>query len=272
MDHQPNDPRTGLEFYDLSATFGHNAPLWPYFEDVKIERMHYHAKSGVLSQKITTVMHCTTHTDAPAHVIEGAEYTDQVPLYKYFGPAVVLSVPKTENWAPITREDLEKATPEIQPGDLVIINCGWHKYWSDSQKYFAYSPGLVPSAVEYLLEKGAKGVGVDQQALDHPLATAIGMHGPGPLLPGVVKEYEQLKGHPIQDDFPDWEPCHRLILGNGMVGFENVCGADIDKVTGKRVTIAAFPWRWEKGDGCIVRIVAIVDSTGEFRLATGKEG
>src|SRR5674476_1227175 len=87
MDHQPNDPRTGLEFYDLSATFGHNAPLWPYFEDVKIERMHYHAKSGVLSQKITTVMHCTTHTDAPAHVIEGAEYTDQVPLYKYFGPA-----------------------------------------------------------------------------------------------------------------------------------------------------------------------------------------
>src|SRR5674476_182093 len=87
MDHQPNDPRTGLELYDLSATFGHNAPLWPYFEDVKIERMHYHAKSGVLSQKVTTVMHCTTHTDAPAHVIEGAEYTDQVPLYKYFGPA-----------------------------------------------------------------------------------------------------------------------------------------------------------------------------------------
>ena len=272
MDHQPNDPGTGLEFYDLSATFGHNAPLWPYFEDVKIERMHYHAKSGVLSQKITTVMHCTTHTDAPAHVIEGAEYTDQVPLYKYFGPAVVLSAPKTENWAPITREDLEKATPEIQPGDLVIINCGWHKYYGDSQKYFAYSPGLVPSAVEYLLEKGAKGVGVDQQALDHPLATAIGRHGPGPLLPGVVKEYEQLKGHPIQDDFPDWEPCHRLILGNGMVGFENVCGADIDKVSGKRVTIAAFPWRWEKGDGCIVRIVAIVDPTGEFRLATGKEG
>ena len=68
---QPNDPRTGLEFYDLSAPFGHNAPLWPYFEDVKIERFHYHAKSGVLSQKITTVMHCTTHADAPAHVIEG---------------------------------------------------------------------------------------------------------------------------------------------------------------------------------------------------------
>ena len=41
---------------------------------------------------------------------------------------------------------------------------------------------------------------------------------------------------------------------------------DIDKVTGKRVTIAAFPWRWMKGDGCIVRMVAIVDPTGNYRL------
>jgi kynurenine formamidase len=121
---QPNDPRTGLEFYDLSAPFGHGAPLWPYFEDVVIERKHYHAKSGVLSQKITTVMHCTTHTDAPAHVIEGTEFTDEVPLYKYFGPGVVVSVPKEDDWAPITREDLERATPKIMAGDIVIINCG----------------------------------------------------------------------------------------------------------------------------------------------------
>ncbi len=57
-----------LEFYDLSHPWGDKAPLWPYFPDVKIERFHYHAKSGVLSQQITTFMHCTTHTDAPAHV------------------------------------------------------------------------------------------------------------------------------------------------------------------------------------------------------------
>ncbi|MDH4291685.1 MAG: cyclase family protein, partial [Dehalococcoidia bacterium] len=35
---------------DLSHPFGAGSPLWPYFEDVKIERMHYMAKSGVLSQ------------------------------------------------------------------------------------------------------------------------------------------------------------------------------------------------------------------------------
>jgi kynurenine formamidase len=43
-----------------------------------------------------------------------------------------------------------------------------------------------------------------------------------------------------------------------------------DAMTGGRVTFAAFPWRWTKGDGCIVRLVAIVDPSGEYRLETGE--
>jgi hypothetical protein len=35
------------------------------------------------------------------------------------------------------------------------------------------------------------------------------------------------------------------------------------------VTVAAFPWRWSKGDGCIVRLVAMLDPTGEFRVESG---
>ena len=74
----PSNGTDGLQFFDLSHPWGRDAPLWPYFPDVKIERFHYHAKSGVLSQQITTFMHCTTHTDAPAHVIEGTEFLDEV--------------------------------------------------------------------------------------------------------------------------------------------------------------------------------------------------
>jgi kynurenine formamidase len=254
-----------LEFYDLSHPWGHNAPLWPYFPDVKIERYHYHAKSGVLSQQITTFMHCTTHTDAPAHVIEGAPYIDQVPLDRFFGTAVVVSIPKGR-WEKIMPEDLEKAEPRIERGDIVIINSGWHKYYGDNKKYFVYSPGLYREAGEWFVEKGVKAVGVDQQALDHPLATAIGPHGPGgPIMPFACKEFESETGKAVAEVFDEWEPCHRLLFSNGIVGFENV-GGDLDKVTGKRVTIAAFPWRWVGGDGCIVRMVAIVDPTGTYRL------
>jgi len=245
------------KLYDLSHTFGHNAPLWPYFPDVKIERFHYHAKSGVLSQQITTFMHCTTHADSPAHVIEGAPYTDEIPLEKYYGTGVVVDIPKGK-WEVITPEDLEKARPKIEKDDIVIIHTGWHHYYGDNRKYFAYSPGLYREAGEWFVERGVKAVGVDQQALDHPLATAIGPHGTGPLLPDVCEEYRKETGREVIEDFPEWEPCHRQLLGNGIMGWENV-GGDIDEVLGKRVTIAGFPIRWEKGDGSIVRLVAIVE-------------
>ncbi len=110
------------------------------------------------------------------------------------------------------------------------------------------------------------------QALDHPLGTAIGPHGPaeetGGLLPWACREYEELTGHPVKQDFPYWEPCHNAILSHGIYGFENI-GGDLDAVTGKRVTFAAFPWRWVGGDGCIVRLVAITDPSGEYRLEPG---
>lgn len=246
-----------VKLVDMSQPFGDKCPLWPYFEDVKIERVHYHAKSGVLSQRVTTVMHCTTHADSPAHVIEGAEFTDEIPLEKYYGTGVVVSIPKGK-WEKIMPEDLEKARPKIEKGDIVIVNTGWHKYWGDNTKYFCHSPGLYREAGEWFAEKGVKAVGVDQQALDHPLATAIGPHGPGPLRPDVCAEYKKETGRDVKEDFPEWEPCHRLLLGNGIMGWENV-GGDIDMVTGKRVTIAGFPIRWVKGDGSIVRLVAIVD-------------
>src|SRR5215471_2926592 len=79
----------GLEFYNLSHRFGYQSPNWPYFEDVKIERIHYMAKSGVLSQRITTSMHNTTHIDAPAHVVQGTPFIDEVPQPHFFGSGIV---------------------------------------------------------------------------------------------------------------------------------------------------------------------------------------
>jgi kynurenine formamidase len=262
-----------LTFVDLSHPWGHGVPCWPYFEDVKIERLHGMAKSRVLTQRITTVMHSGTHIDAPGHVVEGAPLLEEVPLASFFGTGVVVSIPK-DKWGVVTPDDLEQARPQIRPGDIVIVNTGWHHYYSDSSQYYAYSPGFYKEAGEWFAERGVKAVGTDTQALDHPLATAIGPHGPGAphgLLPWACAEYKAETGRDVLADFPEWEPCHRAILSKGIIGFENV-GGDLDQVTGKRVTFAAFPWRWVGGDGCIVRLVAILDSAGQYRIETGQGG
>ena len=47
-------------------------------------------------------------------------------------------------------------------------------------------------------------------------------------------------------------------MKKGIVTIENA-GGDIDEVTGKRCTIAAFPFRCEIADGGMVRLVAIVE-------------
>jgi len=243
---------------DLSHPFGFGVPLWPYFADVQIERIHYHARAGVLTQRLTMTMHTSTHADSPAHVFEGGMYTDEIPLEKYYGTGVIVDIPKNK-WGVITPDDLEKAKPKIEKGDIVIVHTHWHIYYGDNTKYFCYSPGLYKEAGDWFVAKGVKAVGVDQQALDHPLATAIGPHGLGPLRPDICAEYEKETGHKVIDDFPLWEPCHNIILRNGIMGWENV-GGDIDKVVGKRVTIAGFPIRWWRGDGSMVRLVAIVDA------------
>jgi len=168
---------------------------------------------------------------------------------------VVLSIPKGR-WEVITAEDLEQATPRIEPGDIVIINTGYHKKYGDDPDYYAYSPGLYKEAADWLVARGVKMVGVDVQALDHPLGTYLGPHGPGPIQPHLNDEYKAETGRDIIDDFPLWEPAHKILMTNGIPGIENV-GGDLDRFSGKRLTLMAFPWRWEGGDGSFVRVVAI---------------
>ncbi|MFM6202707.1 MAG: cyclase family protein, partial [Dolichospermum sp.] len=125
-------------------------PCWPYFEDVKIERLHGMAKSRVLTQKITTVMHSGTHIDAPGHVVEGTPLLHEIPLRNFFGTGVVLDIPKGK-WGVVTPEDLDAAAAKtpVRPGDFVIVNTGWHRTYADSAEYYAYSPGFYKEAGEW---------------------------------------------------------------------------------------------------------------------------
>ena len=58
-------------------------------------------------------------------------------------------------------------------------------------------------------------------------------------------------------------------LTRGIPGIENI-GGDIDKITGKRCTFFAFPWRWPDGEGCALRVVAVLDPQQTFRFETGR--
>jgi kynurenine formamidase len=168
----------------------------------------------------------------------------------------------------ITPDDLEKATPKIETNDIVMINTGAHRLYGDNDDYYGYSPGLYKEAAEWLVAKKVKMVGVDVQALDHPLGTYMAPHGMGPTMPHLNAEYKAETGRNILDDFPLWEPAHKILMGNGIPGIENI-GGDLDKVAGKRCTFMAFPWRWPHGEGSGVRVIAVIDPDQRYRIESG---
>ena len=240
---------------DLSHPFGRGNPLWPSNGDFHIDRVQHMPMHYRLLQTFNDFhMHNSTHADSPSHVIPESPYTHELPLENYYGPAVCLDIPK-KHWELITVEDIEKAAAKveggIQEGDWVLICTGMNQRWGENDDYFMYSPGMSIEGAHWLVDHKVKGVGFDLQALDHILYTYAAQHGPGPYVPRIVDEYKKEFGHEPIEDYPEWEPVHTILLGNNVMGIENL-GGDIEKVKGQRFMFCAFPLRWYMGDGTIV--------------------
>ena len=262
----------GLQFYELSHKLGHNMVQWPspFATPFQVNRLNYHAMHDFYAVEYDGIMHRGTHMDTAAHVTANTPYMDAFELWRFFGTGVAVSIPKGK-WGVVTPEDLEAATPAIQPNDIVMINTGAHRSFGDNDTYYAYSPGLYKEAAQWLVDKQVKLVGVDVQALDHPLGTRMVEHGPGPTHPHLMDEYKADTGRDVMSDFPDWEPAHKTMLLAGIPGIENV-GGQLDEITGKRCTFMAFPWRMREEDGCSIRLVAVIDPEQKFRIPAGTPG
>ena len=120
--------------------------------------MHGLAKSGVLSQKVSVVMHAGTHADSPHHVMERdfegnrTKYTHELAVDAYCGPAICLNV-KVSAWELITDKHLGEACAfanfdpnERKDGIVLLLRTGTPLLYDDSKDYYHYSsePGSVP--------------------------------------------------------------------------------------------------------------------------------
>lgn len=253
-----------MKIYDLSQPFGVDTPLWPFpgpRQDLVFPRGEYLGRFHKRSVTYTGTLHAGTHMDAPIHVLHLEEidrekngaFLSEIPLPSCIGTGVVVDFRHMDKWHVITPEDLENATPKIEEGDWVVFNTGYHKYWRiNNYKYFNYYPGLGPEAAKWLIDKKVKGVTGTWGATDSPL-----WHYPlKETMPWLYKEYVKETGLDPDELYPDYEPCHRLLMQNGIVTVENA-GGQVDEITGRRVIIAAFPFKCEVADGGMVRLIAM---------------
>jgi kynurenine formamidase len=225
-----------------------------------------------------------------------ARYTHEMPIDAYTGDAVCLPI-EIQRWGLILPKHLEAACKKvgIKPSELkgmvLCLNTGMHRKFDDTKEYYHYSCGTGVEAGRWFVEHKVKCVAMDMQALDHPLHTAMGNNGMTRMnLLGasgypITEEYIQQFGEEAYAEFDKftyikvhgkkaydkkfgdleaigcwgtWEPCHKLLLGHGIVGVENL-GGDLDKVSGKRFRFNCFPLRWYMGDGSMAHCVAEID-------------
>lgn len=262
------EQQSGLVYHELSHVWGHGAPSLPGFDDVVMYRSVKHAQHGVMAHRMKMVMHSGTHLNAPIHLIQGGIGVGEIAMEQLFGNGSIVSIPK-ERWGVITASDLEAATPSIGEGDIVVIVTGWHKRYSDSLEYFGESPGLSIEAAEWLVSKKVGLVALDTPQIDHPLATSLGPHRGGPLMNRLTAKYSDETGLDPKKEHGIWNGAHKVLLGAGIPTIENA-GGDVNDLIGKNALIHALPWKFDGGDACPVRLVAITDPGGDYRIEVGE--
>ena len=121
-------------------------------------------------------VHMGTHVDAPFHygsTCEGkpAKQIMDVPLEWCYGPGVRLDFTHLKFPQSICKKEVEEALKKInyqlKPLDIVLLYTGGDKLLG-TDDYVNKYVGCTPDAIEYLLDRGIKMMGIDTIGLDRP--------------------------------------------------------------------------------------------------------
>lgn len=223
-----------LEMVDLTQPLSGDGALWNGTQAASIELEKLDLEHGVEGgdlcfTRISLVSHSGTHVDAPRHFFPQGSTIDEYGLDRFIRPAVAVDA-RRDGAVPLTRQQLEAASPTIEPGDAVLIYFGYaEKFYRDDYREHPY---LSTDAAEYLVEAGATLVGVDTLTPD---------------LPNVARPDEGF-------DFP----VHSLLLGDDVLIIENL-GPKLATLLGRRFLLIAPPIRIVGGDASPIAPVALVE-------------
>jgi kynurenine formamidase len=242
----PATPPAPPRYVDLSHDLGPDSLFWPTAETFHLTKVadgvtpggYYYASNNYSGSE-----HGGTHLDAPIHFAQGRWTTDQVPLDRLIGSAVVIDV--SEKSAAnadyqVMVADLtawEASNGPLQSDMIVLIRTGYAARWPDAQKYLGtaergdaavkklHFPGLHPEAATWLAEqRKVKAVGIDTASIDYGQSTGF--------------------------------ETHRALFERNIPAFENL--AALDQLPPRGATVYALPMKIKGGSGGPLRAVAVL--------------
>jgi kynurenine formamidase len=233
---------------DLTYSFDSATIYWPTAEPFALETVaagvtpqgYYYAANNFQAAE-----HGGTHLDAPIHFAEGRHTTDEIPLERFVGPALVVDVTgAADRDYQVAVGDLQALEAEHGPipdGAIVLLRTGWGSRWPDAAHYLGtgargddaipllHFPGLDPDAARWLVaERRIDAVGIDTPSIDYGQSTTF--------------------------------DTHQILFAANIPVFENV--AHLDELPAVGAYVIALPMKIKGGSGGPLRIVAVVPGGG----------
>jgi arylformamidase len=210
---------------DLSHPLEHNQPNFPYDPKISVVVHNTIASIGYNITQISMSTHQGTHLDVPFHFYDDGQTVDQMPLDRFYGPAVLIDLAPGSSLparTPITLDRLREHQGKFQPGAKVIYRTGWDRMFGRPE-FFSEFPTLTLEAARWIAEQRI---------------ALLGMDTPTPST--------------------EWQEVHWALLKKGveMVLVEGL--ANLDRLP-ERFTLVAFPLNIPGRDGSPIRAVAVLD-------------
>jgi len=253
--------------YDLTQPLSVHTPPWPSYMPLQVQYFKRiagaHMGQGANGQIIQSSNHVGTHMDGEIHFYGAGRAIGEVPLEEWTGAGVVVDISRDVGDYDLYEPELLMRRADIKPGDILIINTGYHKYaWyergSDEVRYFVKHPGPGPEFHKWALKMKFKWIGVDCGSADHPMNTIIRNWHPGPFKEAEAK-LEKKYGKKWDEMFPldvYYQVMHLKLFPKRIVHAENL-GGEIDKLSNKRCWIGCFPLKGMELESSMCRIVAM---------------
>ncbi len=235
------------EIVDLSHVYDETTVFWPTADRFRLEVVADGMTPGgyhYAANNVFTSEHGGTHLDAPVHFAAGRWTTDQIPLERLVGRAVVLdATAKADADAAyeVTVEDFaewEAVHGRIEADAIVLLRTGFSRHWPDAARYLGTAergeaavadlrfPGLSPAAARWIVdERPVKAIGIDTASIDHGPSTTF--------------------------------EAHRILFEANIPAFENLTA--LDRLPARGAHVVALPMNIGGGSGGPLRAIAIVE-------------
>ena len=216
-------PAAAGDWIDLTWPLSPSVPRLGSFPAPRSERIASIPDDPLNITELSMIVHVGTHVDSPRHFFSDGPALESVPLPRLMGTGVVWRIDKAL-YGMIEPEDLEPMRPQLEPGDILLLDTGVAQY-AGTPDYDRHAAVSV-AAAQWLVDKKIKLLAVDTPTPE------ISIHKRPPGF--------------------DW-PVHHTLLRDGVLISEQVANAR--SLAGRRAEFLFLPLNIVGADGAPARVL-----------------